>query len=302
MVRVRGLYINLEEAAERREQISGHLQELGLKQTYQRFPACRSDPAEAAARNLSVGELGLWKSWLALLEEQVDAAETNEFDYLHILEDDAELSSLLPAFLQGLGAERSDFDLLFTEIYVNPPLWQILQPEVEAIRKSNTVVLYRKHYTGCASSVLIPRGRIRHVEMVLRKNIEDSQALLPLDNSLRLLKQDGQLSMACTIPFLSAVRLAGIGKSTIQSQKDENDPQRLTQELNALLRRQLSVLWDDGTTAAVMQVILRLAEAQQNEQCAEQLLEAGVCLAIYHALPRYRVDPRLKGQPDNRQL
>ena len=301
MVRVRGLFINLDEAAERRDQISGHLQELGLGQTYSRFPACRSDPAEAAARNLHVGELGLWKSWLALLEEQIDAAEANEFDYLHILEDDAELSSLLPIFLQGLGAERSDFDLLFTEMYVTPEIWLHLKNQVETIRRSNSVILHRDRYNGCASSVLIPRTRIRLIEQTIRRQIESSAALLPFDNCLRLLKHNRQLSLACTMPFLSAVRLSGIGMSTIQINVDQNNPLRLTQELNALLRRDLSVLGDAASSEAVMRIVRELAQATQCQDFSRQLVEAAVRIAIDQSLMRYRVDPRLKGQPDNPQ-
>ena len=296
---MRGLFINLDEAVERREQIIGHLRELGLEQTYQRFSARRGDPSEAGARNLNTGELGLWKSWLELLEEQVGAAEANEFDYLHILEDDAELSSLLPVFLQGLGPERNDFDLLFTEMYASPAYWMKMTKEVELIRKSNKIVLHRKDYNGCTSSILVPKKRVTFIQEILSKCFQRTTELLPLDNYLRSLYCNQKISIACTLPYLSAVRVDKIRNSTIKN--DQSHLMKLTQELNALLRRHLSVLKDDKTGTSVNEAILRLITAHQSDHFSEKLIKAGLGIVIDDQLCRYKLDPRLKGQPNNPQ-
>ena len=66
----RGRFINLNDSKARRYEIEENLQKLNIINRYSRFEAIKGDPAEAKARNITTGELGLWQSWLNLLNEE----------------------------------------------------------------------------------------------------------------------------------------------------------------------------------------------------------------------------------------
>ena len=98
---VRGRYISLPESSERRSHLERHLQDLGIADRYSWFPAVRGKAEIAATRGLGAGEWGLWQSWLNLLQEEQSQLEET-YDWLHIVEDDAELSPIFQTFCQKL--------------------------------------------------------------------------------------------------------------------------------------------------------------------------------------------------------
>lgn len=303
MAVIRGRYISLSSSQQRRQQLEEHLLTLGVQEHYRWFPAVRGDAKAAATRGLRAGEWGLWQSWLNLLEEEL-TRPASTYDWLHIIEDDAELSRHFLVFCQQLKPGVPDFDLLFTDMYVNPSIHRSLSKEHKRGLARGEIQLKTDLYTGCTASVLIHRDRIPTVLSQLTASLKGKRALLPLDNQLRRLFHEQQLRFARTAPFITGVQFEGIAESTIQEREQQERSVLLTQQICSNLRRQLSVLNSGEPTGELIQLMHRLA--QDHGKPSQDELTRTITLQLMHLaeqqnLLRYGVQPRLKGEPDNRQ-
>ena len=301
MAIVRGRFINLASSTGRRRRLEQHLHDLGISKRYSWFPAISGDATAAAALGLGAGEWGLWQSWLQLLQEELNSPEAS-FDWLHIVEDDAELSRPFRVFCQQLKPGLPAFELLFTDMYVNPSIYRSFAPQHQALHTRGEVQFKTDLYTGCTASVLIHRDHISKVLHHLKTSVDTKGALLPLDNQLRRLIHQRQLRFARTAPFLSGVQNASIAESTIQNRVQENRSVVLTQQICTNLRRQLSLLDCSNANHAMIQLMLQLAgdhsqpnPTQLNQSITLRLIQ----LAEDHNLLSYRPHPRLRDEPDN---
>ena len=303
MAVIRGRFISLASSQHRRSRLEQHLQELGVQKRYSWFPAIHGDAETAVARGLRPGEWGLWQSWLQLLKNELTNTPS-PYDWLHIVEDDAELSSHLLAFCEHLREGQPTFDLLFTDMYVNPSIHRSFVEEHQRLQTRGQIQLKTDLYTGCASSVLIHRQRIPMVLSRLQKCLSGSRSLLPLDNQLLRLFHDKQLHFARTAPFITGVRKDSIAKSTIQQRNQDHRSVVVTQQICANLRRQLSVLETRNPANELIHLMLTLAE--DCGQPSQEDLTRTISLELMHLaeqqnLLRYGVQPRLKGEPNNPQ-
>ena len=301
MTQLKGVFINLDDQRERRSRLERHLGQLGLEGRYQRFSAVRGDPDRARERGLNPGEFGLWQSWLDLLQS---ASASEGFDYLHIVEDDVELSREFVVFSEGLNPDGGAFDLLVTDMYVNPSIHRALAMQHDQQRRQRVIDVRSDLYTGCLASVLIHRQRIGPVLEQLKQPFEAGCRLLPLDNALRQLQQQGKLRIGRTLPFLTGVWADSITRSSIQPRQQQDAEVLLTQRICSNLRRQLSVLCHNKLTAELADLLEQLAKTRGPDQgwstrigISQRLMD----LADQQDLLRFASDPRLFHQPDNPQ-
>lgn len=303
MNHIKGYYINLESSIKRRQEMDYQIKNLGYKDTYERYNANTSTNEEAIERGLNKSELGLWKSWQGILEAEIKKCGNQEYEYLHILEDDAIINREIWKLTEKLRKHKHnnlEIHILFTEMYVNAQFWLELKGKLEELKKDGAIIINKKYYTGCASSALIPRKEIRYVYDILQERLNSSEPLLPLDNMFRQLKEDKILKIGCTLPFLSCVREAEIRKSTIQDREKIRNAIDCTQEINALLRRSLSIMNNKNTDEEIAQKIIQLATVRGGGNISG-ILKGMLRIANDQQLFRYKYDERLLEAPDNGQ-
>ena len=304
MANIRGFYVNLDHCEERRQRLERNLKRLEIAQRYERFPAISGDEQNAEVRGMNAGEFGIWQTWLELLRN-VSTTATSDWDYLHVLEDDAEISSQFIDFCDQLSGSEPVFHLLVTDMYVNPSIYRALAEQHNQMKWRDTIKIRRDVYSGCLSSVMIHRGRVTSVLRLLEDIWTQPGQLLPLDNTLRRLMHERRLSIARTAPFLTSVREADVLQSSIQPRKNQSVDVVLTQSLCTHLRRQLSTLEDNEDLASISQLLIRLSEAKNSDQSRRTrrlLTEQMLHIAEKESLLMYARDPRLDAEPDNGQL
>ena len=298
MAVVRGRYISLPTSTDRRTRLEQHLKDLGASAMYGWFPAVRGDTEDAKARGLGPGEWGLWQSWIQLLEEELINQDT-EYDWLHITEDDVELSSSFRIFCQRLKSSKPQYELLFTDMYVNPSIYRLLAQQHQNLQKSGIVEFKQDTYTGCTASVLVHKESIPKLQKCLKECVSKTRPLLPLDNQLRRLIHERKLSFARTAPFLTSVQKSSITESTIQESEKDDHSVVLTQRICTNLRRQLSIMETSKTSYELIQLIEELAQNKAERVGIGQIItQQMIQLAETHDLLRYKSHDRLKGEPD----
>jgi GR25 family glycosyltransferase involved in LPS biosynthesis len=300
MTRIKGFFINLEKSKNRRDRTEKHLSIQKLANKYTRFNAQTSTQMEAEQRGLNRGEYGLWKSWVKLLLYTLEETSIESYDYLHIIEDDAVLNPNLHKQIEEISKSCSSTHMILTDMYTNEEIWRKCTSLVESLKKKEEVIL-TKTYTGCLSSALIPTKDIKHIYNLLRKLLAEKNNLLPLDNAFRALQKKGKLNISCTLPFLTTIDQQSIISSDIQEYSLADARVRLTQQLNALLRNQLSVLATEDITKEILGTIEGLAKCCNEETIKTAIIENALKLGKEKELFRYIVQPRLRGQPGNDQ-
>ena len=221
MAKIRGFYVNLDHCEERRQRLERNLKRLEIAQRYERFPAISGDEQNARVRGMNAGEFGIWQTWLELLRN-VSTTATSDWDYLHVLEDDAEISSQFIDFCDQLSGSEPVFHLLVTDMYVNPSIYRALAEQHDQMKWRDAIKIRRDVYSGCLSSVMIHRGRVTSVLRLLEDIWTQPGQLLPLDNTLRRLMHERRLSIARTAPFLTSVREADVLQSSIQPRQNQS--------------------------------------------------------------------------------
>ena len=299
MARIKGYYINLERSTQRCERMQKHIKEQGLTAFYQRYAAIDGAKCSPNGRDLNSGEIGLWETWISLLEKE---KLKNNYDFLHIMEDDYLISKEFKEFCRQLPNDNLGSDLIVTEMYANPNVYQHLIEEHKRLRNENKIKIEHSNYTGCTSSILIHRSRINTVLNELRTAYRQTASVLPLDNQLRRLDQQGRLIVSRVAPFITSIVINDIAETTVQ----ENDDKRIidSQIFCALLRRKLSTLDNNKTTDELTKAFLRLTRNNptvETEEIEDQLTSSIVSIAEGQKLLRYKLDARLKGEIGNQQ-
>ena len=304
MANIRGFYVNLDHCEERRQRLERNLKELGIAQRYERYRAISGDEENARDRGLNAGEFGIWQTWLELLRN-ISTATASEWDYLHVLEDDAEISSQFIDFCDQLSGSEPVFDVLVTDMYVNPSIHRALAEQHDQMKWRDAIKIRRDVYSGCLSSVMIHRSRVSSVLRMLEDVWRQPGQLLPLDNTLRRLMHEKRLSIARTAPFLTSVREEDVLQSSIQPRQNQSVDVVLTQALCTHLRRQLSTLEDNEDLASISQLLIQLSDAKNSDQSRRTrrlLTKQMLRIAEDESLLIYARDPRLDAEPDNDQL
>ena len=302
MPTILGKYINLARSAERRKIMELHLDDLGLTEIYQRFEAETGDPKEAEQKNLSKGELGLWRSWLKLLKQETENSQS--YDYLHIIEDDAILSQQLKTLINNIERWQNKFDILVTDMYVNPSIYNNFESTYRPMIHENKIAILQKNYTGCTSSCIIPREKVKKVKDMLEKYFNENKEVIPIDNYLRRINADGALKICCTAPFVTSVRLDSHEESTIQKIKNHNECIKRSQRICLLLRRELSTV---GSPIDVCERLIKELSYLIENNTMKRSLKSDILVkeltryAYKNGLLAYALEPRLANEPDNNQ-
>lgn len=301
---LRGRFINLRESTDRRKEIEDQLDELNVSQYYERFEAIRGEKYEAERRGLNSGELGLWKSWLKILEEEENLCQ-QDYVYLHIIEDDCILNEKLYSLLQNNRGINRKFDAIATDMYVNPSVYEVLKERC-ILNRSNSVTQIVRLYTGCTSSVLIHSSKIKKVYSTLAEVFANTKILLPIDNYFRKSDKDDRLCIGVTLPFLSSIRQERIVESTIQGTGKENSGITLTQELCSILRKELSISPNEANDIKkLIEVYAELVRHKEGEGIGRTnndiTIEAILKGAEQKKILEYKYRKGLKGEANNPQ-
>ena len=299
MARVKGYYINLDRSTRRRERIQKHINEEGLTGSYQRYKAIDGSKCDPRGRNLTSGELGLWETWISLLEKETIS---NDYEFLHIMEDDCIISKEFKDFCTQLPDNNLGSDLIVTEMYANPSAYKYLVGEHERLKNEKKVKIETDLGTGCLSSAIIHKSRIRTVLEQLKSEYQNIKGVLPLDNQLRRLNQQGKLKVFRVAPFITSIVIDDIKKTTIQNHVDNKIAD--SQIFCALLRRKLSTLDDRDTTIALTELFLQLVKSKnkvKEQEIHNRLVKDIIDLASQEEVLLYKLQSRLKGERDNKQ-
>lgn len=219
-----GIYINLDRSQERRRDLEEQLRTYNLLSRYVRLPATDGTLLHSSRETLKPGEIGCFHShYRALLSAQRSGLP------VHILEDDVLLSEHLEGFVGKAVASKffDNVDIIFTETYVhgNPFTLRFLKEGMDQafnrqgqLRPNFEIRLFglaMLELTG-TTSYLVGPSSINRVLAVLKAEL-DAGPRMPIDYCLRAAVDNGTLKMACTMPFLTSIRLESVIESTIAS-------------------------------------------------------------------------------------
>ena len=301
MTVLRGRYINLENSHARKIQIEKQLTTLGQQNNYKRFEAIRGDDVEASKRNLRAGELGIWKSWIKLLSEE--SIDDEQYEFLHIIEDDCILTKELYKVIENSRSISPNYDLLVTDMYVNPSIYRYLAKSAAINKKNKKVEILRSIYTGCTASVIIPKDKIKKLRNLLAVEYNKTNKLVPIDNLLIRLLKEKQIKTGVTLPFITSISPDSITNSTIQPGANERDKITKTQEVCYLLRKQLSILPEETYCHDMIKAATELVNLKTNHEREENEVLTNMAIDFLEKedFLAYRFRANLEGEPWNPQ-
>lgn len=302
MKKIEGIYINLAECTERRRQFKEQLETLGISENYARFEAIKGDKYEAKCRGISAGEIGLWKSWIKILEDQ--RKRKTDCYFIHIAEDDALLSKTFVELIGKLGVEP-DWDMLATDMYVNPSIYNSWMESHRKLFREKKIGIIKGIYTGCTSSIVIPIHSCEKILELLKREWMSGKNLIPIDNMFVRLSQNKELKIARSAPFVTSVREESIKDSTIQSQINANQAIVSTQQICFYLRRQLSVFNTGNDVIQIASELMKLADISGEDMkhnIEDRLVADLMKILDMNKLARYKQRKNLIGEPLNKQI
>jgi hypothetical protein len=225
---VDGYYINLDASIERKDLLVRHLSSLGLEYCYKRFPALTPSLEEREhLRGLrTVGELGIWKSFVALLSNIPLNEDLPEF--VHIIEDDIRLNANFPRIMLNLfnfignDANFKKVDLIFLDYTLDTYLFEMVLAQQSANSLGYYQFLDGSFYLACLSSFLVRRSSIPLILEHLGGILNSQSVLLPIDIMLRKILENGYLNAQLLFPLISAPAWDLAKISTIQDPEEFN--------------------------------------------------------------------------------
>ena len=302
---IKGYYINLESSQERKAALTENLKSIGVENIYKRFNAIKGDPSEATKSNLKAGELGLWNSWISLLRQETQNTK-EDYQYLHIMEDDVVLDKITTKALTVLHKHDEDFDMLFTDMYVNPSVHSQLGKYCKSLIRKEKVRIEKDIYTGCTSSVILKRENIQKIYNLLESHINEQGKKIPLDNYIRRLMNENKLTIRVMIPFTTSIRLDQIHNSTIQETELNHQAISTSQALCALLRRDLSYIKNPKDmyieAGKYIKALEDYASKKGKNKRTKDMMDIVSKYCLENRLLRYKYEPRLLNERLNAQI
>jgi hypothetical protein len=201
---VEGVYINLDRAAERRAAMEKQLSEIGLPYPLERFAGIDGSRQAGCPDGLLPGQYGCWLSHLGTLERSLPSGR-----HLHVVEDDALMSTGLPALphvVQSLDSgSAGDWDILYLDatLVELEDMYQMFQWVQEA-RPKGLAHLRRipARFTVYGThSYVVNSSRKKHVRDFLLSYLA---AGVPIDDVFASGIQRGRLKAYLTAPFLTS--------------------------------------------------------------------------------------------------
>jgi hypothetical protein len=238
---LRGYFINLDRAPERRSAMEAQLRQFGLADSYARFPAVdgRHLPQKASRKPISDGEIAIFRSHTELLRQAAALG-----DHVHVLEDDVILSPQLQPFLHFATKAGlfSVYDIVFLD-WIPPPDVRILRtlknlakptlakPAASLVPGDFRIVDVSDIYNLAAASYVVGPQSIAKVVAILDAELEAGPRIA-LDYFIRKEGRGGRLRVGSVIPFLTTVGI----EEVVDTQSGRSDDTGLAVALT-LIRR-----------------------------------------------------------------
>ena len=230
----RGLFINLDRSADRRRRMEAQLRKFNLQERYSRFSAVDGRNFTNAPGAVTAGEYGCFRSHYLALESAKSMDAT-----IHIVEDDVDLVPQVEQIISSLEAcgLLDHFDIIFTDTAIGLDLGLLRKYNqlFDAFRRGRprelSVLSLNKDYLWGTESYLVPRAAIDKVLSVFRGGLEAGPNL-PIDVFIREEAQQGRLQLGCIFPFITAVQLDEVARTTIGRTKEHTSQK----EILSLLR------------------------------------------------------------------
>ncbi len=216
----RGVFINLDRAVDRRQEIEQEILKFQLEDVYIRLPATDGRLLNQQQKFSPFAE-GCFRSHAAAanLARSADAP-------IHIIEDDTKLSTHVTRFFSH--ARESElfekFDVIFLDMWVQPDLehierWEKLYRQAltqsKSIPSSFHVQDMREFPCKAASSYAVsPRGAQKLYDCLTAEL--DRGPSTPVDVYIGRLALEGRLSVGIVVPFLTSVDRNAGSTSSIQ--------------------------------------------------------------------------------------
>jgi GR25 family glycosyltransferase involved in LPS biosynthesis len=254
-----GFYINLDRSSDRNEQMLQQFRAFGLARRYIRFPAVDGRITGAPASSILPGEYGCFLSHANVLK----GADRNRC--VHILEDDAILTPLAAPLIDRFISERvfDRFDIVFTDTFIEPHpeyirFYKALFDKHAADGKIRVVDLSNMSFCCLASYIVAPGSIDKILDLYARELASGPN--LAVDVFIRNTVSAGGLRAAVAVPFVTSVRLEGIGNSTIPGRQIDSAVQRA----NLLLRRSIFVNRDLDEMARILGALIKQPVTSKN--------------------------------------
>ncbi len=199
---LRGYFINLADAHERRAHMESELHRLGLDDIYSRVEAVDGRKLTVPSHvRTGPGNWAVWMIWRRLLEQSAGSDS-----HVHIVEDDIVFSDRFSPFVRDLDGllQGRKWDLLYTYMIttVGPINLREMLRILRDTRRDGKIALInaRSFLRASAASVLINKDSLAKVRSYLG---DDVAGRCPLDLHLASLVRSERLTARATIPYLA---------------------------------------------------------------------------------------------------
>jgi GR25 family glycosyltransferase involved in LPS biosynthesis len=211
-----GRYINLDRSPERRRLIEAEIASIGGSAPYERFAAVEGQTLASHPEVDDRGSLGCYLSHLEAIKLGAPSGA-----WLHVLEDDAVVSRFFGGAMAAITQDPQfeQFDVIFTNVMTlmrprETPIWRALFDRNVSVDAEGFVTAVnvltasplRNIEFGLTTSYLVNPRSIERVADMLGRQLKRSP-FIPVDYAFDYLSRSGDLTAACTMPFLTAPRL-----------------------------------------------------------------------------------------------
>ncbi len=199
---LRGYFINLADAHERRAHMESELRRLGLDDIYSRVEAVDGRKLTVPSHvRTGPGNWAVWMIWRRLLEQSAGSDS-----HVHILEDDIVFSDRFSPFMRDLDGllQGRKWDLLYTFMKAGAGIMNMrkMLRILRDTRRDGKIALInaRDFFRASNASVLINKDSLAKVRSYLG---DDVAGRCPLDLHLASLVRSERLTARATIPYLA---------------------------------------------------------------------------------------------------
>lgn len=208
-----GVFINLDRAVQRRNQLEQQLADAGLAGRYTRFAAI-DGKAITYGPDATPGyaALGCTLSHLSVLRDQLESDL-----HLHVVEDDAVLHPAIGRLFESFLAQEQvqEWDVLMTDIFLPPDvyLFKYLQRkyhEAAATGSISFLDIGKWDFAGATSYLVNRDSKAKFLQLMEHSFPVET----PYDLRMRSLAQNGLLKIYTCFPFFSTLSAAS-SESTI---------------------------------------------------------------------------------------
>lgn len=214
----KGYYINLKHSKDRNNSIKKQLKKLRLEHKYKRIEAINGDKVyNQYITKLDKGSLGCWLS-----HEKILSSNYNSTEHLHILEDDALLSSaFIPAF-ESLQS-KVNWDIIFTDVYfsmMTPSNFCKINEKQKLFKEKKQISLlnlYGIPFNG-TTSYFINKNSIEKFDKLMGR---DYSSTFKHDSKINYLIQTKKLNAYTMMPFTTSISSSST-ESTIDEKYNTN--------------------------------------------------------------------------------